>query len=247
MQKLTIMERVDLFFKNETEQKLFTGLGKRPLISEQWFVSKDLQTQKEEKLKVYNDLNDQKRIRCKGQDFAFSLNQDMFGNYYLDHLLLGKIEQEDFYFSMRRKKNYQFVDENAIEENSFIIKQVKENMLHVMTINEQMLNMTILQAEDQTIVEQYHFHYNEDQKIILDIDTTENRKKAFQEFIVLERTYPTITSYINDSMPIMEQVITFCHELPDKAYDIKVKKQEEITQSNYKGQIIDIIQKKKVL
>ncbi len=223
IKKLTIMEKVALFFEEKNERLLFTGLEKQPMVVQDWFAAKNLHNQKLEKLQVYNDLENKKRIRCKGKDFAFSINQDELGCYYLDHLMLGKIEQNDLFLTMRRTKELFQTGNSLQEKNTFTVKRNEKNEQHIIHINEDCIDIVVLKQTEEGLQQthQIHFHQTEENVIETDSKHSEDKETAFQEFLALEKVYPMITGYINQWMPIVNQVITFCREKETKPYEIK--------------------------
>lgn len=240
MSQLTIMEKVAHFFEDKHEQTLFTGLGKQPLIMNHWFYARDIRTWKEEKLHVYQDLEDPLRIRCKGKEFAFSLHQDATKQYYVDHLLLGDIEKENFSFSMRRNKELLPISSSQPlqEVNSFVIKQKEKKDMRVFQIQPDSLDIHILSTDES--VENFHFEKDEKGQMHTNLTKQKDFQKAHQTFLDLERKYPTITGYVSPIMPIIEDTIKFCntYKIPEKMYipkhheatslqaPVKIKKKE---------------------
>ncbi len=233
MKQTEIMEQVNNFFENEKEQTLFKGLGKLPLISNQWFYLRDLKTWKDERLQVYQDTEDKTRIRCKGQNLAFTLQRDNIDNYYVDHLLLGDIKEEVFDFSMRRKKAIELYGQTIQEENNFIVKYIDKKGIHIFHIENNALDITTLSKDEKEIIQQVHFYQNDKDAIIMDHDTEENKQYVRNEYISLEQKYPTITGYINEIMPIFNHTLQHCFDTQkDKVYQIERKQEKQPTVKN---------------
>ena len=69
---------------------------------------------------ILGDENNQNRIRIKGTNFAFSINVDENENLYLDHLLIGNVNKDEYDFIMRSE----FID----GKNKITVKLVDDKM-----------------------------------------------------------------------------------------------------------------------
>ena len=92
---MNLMEKIKEFLDSEELVKLFEIKGYKPTVEDGWFKLKNIKNNKIERMRVYSDPNNEKRIRFKGENWAFSLNRNSEGQLYLDHLLIGNVEKEE--------------------------------------------------------------------------------------------------------------------------------------------------------
>ena len=238
---MDIMGKINEFLNNEELVNFFMVKGYRPTIENGWFVLIDNNKNKSEKMKVFNDLNNSKRIRFKGKNWAFSINKNNENKLYLDHLLIGNVEKDEYDFIMRHN-----IDEN--NNNQFIIKLIDDkNKKHIYEINEDEINIERITikvknySESHSIKdyinqnveyehENFSFYKDENNKVKIKDDSIEYAKDCIKEFLILEKSYITITNYIEKRIPFITECINECNvirELNVKPYEIKRQNDEE--------------------
>lgn len=232
---MDIMGKINEFLNNEELVNFFMVKGYRPTIENGWFVLIDNNKNKSEKMKVFNDLNNSKRIRFKGKNWAFSINKNNENKLYLDHLLIGNVEKDEYDFIMRHN-----IDEN--NNDQFIIKLIDEkNKKHIYEINENEINIERITIKDKNYSEShsikdyidqnveyehenFSFCKDENNKVKIKDDSMEYAKDCIKEFLILEKSYITITNYIEKRIPFITECINECNairELNVKPYEIK--------------------------
>lgn len=232
---MDIMGKIHEFLNDEELVNFFMVKGYRPTIENGWFVLIDNNINKSEKMIVLNDLNNSKRIRFKGKNWAFSVNKNNEGKLYLDHLLIGNVEKDEYDFIMRHN-----IDEN--NKNQFIIKLIDDkNRKHIYEVNEDEVNIeritikdknhseshSIKDYIDQTVEyehETFSFYKDENNKVKIKDDSIEYAKECIKEFLILEKSYITITNYIEKRIPFITECINECNAIRTlnvKPYEIK--------------------------
>lgn len=232
------MKKLADFLRDDSLINFFEVKGYKPIIKDNWFYLEDLATNHLERMDVYNDQNDPRRIRFKGTNWAFSLNRDKERAFYVDHLLIGDVAKEEFIFSMR----HQFTNISTyqkINEESMNIKLASHNQKHIFHIRKNFIDIERVsikpksyedyfytKAPAQYELEHFHFYRNKDNELILIDSSLEKAKAATKEFIALEEFYPTITSYISKDFPIVTEAMEKCQQERinyTKVYTIKRK------------------------
>ena len=232
---MDIMRKINEFLNDEELVNFFMVKGYRPTIENGWFVLIDNNKNKSEKMKVFNDLNNSKRIRFKGKNWAFSINKNNENKLYLDHLLIGNVEKDEYDFIMRHN-----IDEN--NNDQFIIKLIDDkNKKHIYEINEDEINIERITIKDKNYSEShsikdyidqnveyehenFSFYKDENNKVKIKDDSMEYAKDCIKEFLILEKSYITITNYIEKRIPFITKCINKCNairELNVKPYEIK--------------------------
>ena len=196
---MDIMGKINEFLNNEELVNFFMVKGYRPTIENGWFVLIDNNKNKSEKMKVFNDLNNSKRIRFKGKNWAFSINKNNENKLYLDHLLIGNVEKDEYDFIMRHN-----IDEN--NNNQFIIKLIDDkNKKHIYEINEDEINIERITIKDKNYSEShsikdyinqnveyehenFSFYKDENNKVKIKDDSIEYAKDCIKEFLILEKS-----------------------------------------------------------
>lgn len=232
---MDIMRKINEFLNDEELVNFFMVKGYRPTIENGWFVLIDNNKNRSEKMKVFNDLNNSKRIRFKGKNWAFSINKNNENKLYLDHLLIGNVEKDEYDFIMRHN-----IDEN--NNDQFIIKLIDDkNKKHIYEINEDEINIERITIKDKNYSEShsikdyidqnveyehenFSFYKDENNKVKIKDDSMEYAKDCIKEFLILEKSYITITNYIEKRIPFITECINECNairELNVKPYEIK--------------------------
>ena len=219
---MNLMEKLEDFLRDESLINFFKVKGYKPLIKDNWFYLEDLNNHNLERMEIYNDPNNSKRIRFKGTNWAFSLNRDKDNAFYVDHLLIGDVPKEEFIFSMR----HQFIDiSKEITEENMNIKLAYNNQKHIFHIRKNFIDIERIsikaksyedyfntKATTQYELEHFHFYRNENKDLTLIDSSLEKVKEAIKEFIYLEEFYPTITSYISKDFQIVREAMEKCQE-----------------------------------
>ncbi|HIT37568.1 MAG TPA: hypothetical protein IAB59_03705 [Candidatus Onthousia faecipullorum] len=224
---MNLMEKIKEFLDSEELVKLFEIKGYKPTVEDGWFKLKNIKNNKIERMRVYNDPNNEKRIRFKGENWAFSLNRNSEGQLYLDHLLIGNVEKEEFNFSMRH-----IIDKH--NKNKIIVKLVDDkNVKHTYKIKEESINIERKSIKDKTLIcknsdydikeyakqeDEYEFEYftfykDENNYVRLCNQSKEHANKCLKEFLILEKTYISITAYIEKRIPFLHDSLTYINEI----------------------------------
>ena len=201
MQEINIMRRLDQFFQEEDQQNLFASLGKKIEINNGWVTIKR-KGKIQEQVQIFNDKNDKKRIRCKGDTIALSLDRDK-ENYYIDHLQLGDIKQGNYFISFRQKK------ENGITFYSGLkLKESSDQFRMLLTPNSFRLAINSPFIEEN----QNYFYKIENNEIITNITTDREKEDCLERFRYLENRYYMITGIITSNIPLLQDVIEHCYK-----------------------------------
>ena len=221
---MDIMRKINEFLNDEELVNFFMVKGYRPTIENGWFVLIDNNKNRSEKMKVFNDLNNSKRIRFKGKNWAFSINKNNENKLYLDHLLIGNVEKDEYDFIMRHN-----IDEN--NNDQFIIKLIDDkNKKHIYEINEDEINIERITIKDKNYSEShsikdyidqnveyehenFSFYKDENNKVKIKDDSMEYAKDCIKEFLILEKSYITITNYIEKRIPFITKCINECNAI----------------------------------
>lgn len=239
---MNFVEKINNFLESEEFKNFIDVKGYIIVIEKEEYRLLNIETNKEEKLTIITDPNNEKRIRFKGETFAFTLNTNNEGNLYLDHLLIGDVKNEEFDFIMRNN-----IDEN--NNNNFRIKILdNKSVRHIYEINNDSIHIEKVTTlpreyeyneenkliekthEKNTITKKYKFS-RKGNKVSLTANNNEYIKECLQEFSILEMAYMTITGYIGKRVPFLSLCIneaSYCNVTP---YEIKRKEKtnEDIT------------------
>lgn len=241
---MDLMEKIKEFLNNKELVSLFEIKGYRPTADKGYFRLINIKNNKIERMGVYNDPNNEKRIRFKGENWAFSLNRDSKDNLYLDHLLIGDVEKEEFDFSFRH-----YITED--NKDKIVVKLVDDkNIKHIYRIKEDAINIERISVKDKMpsykrdfSIKDYknkkceykyeHFSFNKDEKSTakLSNQSKEYANNCFKEFLILEKTYISITSYIEKRISFLSACINEASYHDVMQYEIKRKDEEEIEKS----------------
>lgn len=182
---------------------------------------------------IKKDRKNKNRIRFKGNTWAFSIKLNNNGKFYLDHLLIGNVIKDEYTFIMRQN-----IDENNNTE--FIIKLVDNNNIkHIYHIKDDCIHITrqtIIpkefecknnrfiekQSNNNKIMEEFLYFKGKDNNPTLLDYSKKNQDACKQEFLILESSYISITSFISKRIPFLTACIT--EKTDDKPYKIERKK-----------------------
>lgn len=233
---MDIMERIREFLDNEELVNFFEIKGYKPSIEKGWFRLINTKNNTVERMGVFIDPNN-KRIRFKGERWAFSINRDNNNNIYLDHLLIGNVKEEEFDFSFRHNINkdnkneiiVKLVDDKnvkhtyRIKENSISIERqsVKDKMPKYQNKNYNIKDYA--KQEDEYEYKHFHIFKDENGNIKLLNPSKENFDNCLKEFLILEKKYISITSYIEKRINFLSEVISTVTNSDTKLYEIKRK------------------------
>ena len=162
---------------------------------------------KYDKERVTIKVNDNQLI-VRGKTIAFGLtyNDD---KPVIDHLLIGDVQKERYNFLMIK------------HHKSINIKLTDyECNIHHYNIKEDSITVTKMYPNRGNIYPTDIFSYHKQKGII-----TTDGKDFSKEFSILESTFPTITGYLNEHFPIVNETINKAYELKyqPKVYTIKRK------------------------
>lgn len=249
---MDLMENIKEFLESEELISFFEIKGYRPLAEKGWFRLLNIKNNTIERMGVFKDINNEKRIRFKGKNWAFSLNRDNNDKLYLDHLLIGDVEKNEYTFIMRHN-----IDEN--NNNEFIVKLVdNKNIKHIYHIKDDCIHITketlppkefeynknnkdnkFIEKQsnkNDKIIEEFFYFKGKDNKPALLDCSKEYQDACKQEFVILENSYISITSFIAKRIPFLSTCINEKANDNVKLYEIKRK---ERTTKPYEKAAID--------
>lgn len=220
---MNLVSEIKSFLEDEELITLFENKGFKPIFILDCFLLMNLKNNTIENLSILKDLKNKNRTRFKGEKWAFSINRDNNGKLYLDHLLIGDVKKEEFYFSLRHN-----IDQN--NRNQFIIKFIDENNIkNIIKINDNRL-ILLKDYNNKKGTEQKRFaiYRNEQNQAVSLEDNSNYAKQIFDSLLSLEKIYPTLTAYIGQRIPFindcLENIVSSKNNSV-KTYQIKKKKQ----------------------
>ena len=243
---MDLMENIKEFLESEELISFFEIKGYRPLAEKGWFRLLNIKNNTIERMGVFKDINNEKRIRFKGKNWAFSLNRDNNDKLYLDHLLIGDVEKNEYTFIMRHN-----IDEN--NNNEFIIKLVdKNNIKHIYHIKDDCIHITKetlspkefeynkdnkfvekQSNKNNKIIEEFFYFKGKDNKPAL-LDYSKKYQDACkQEFVILESSYISITSFIAKRIPFLSTCIN--EKADDNVKPYEIKRKTDVTKPYERG------------
>lgn len=228
---------IEEFLADEEVMSFFEIKGYKPIIgNDNTVYLKNTKKKTLEIMEVKGDPNNKGRIRFKGSTWAFSINRNNKGKFYLDHLLIGNVKEEEFDFIFRHKKTkdgdnviVKLIDQNKIKhiyiikDNSIIIKRINK----APTIKYERPNFDFksqLDIDTEDTVETFIFLRSEIGNPILLNKNKNEVNLTLREFLILEATYPSITNYIARIIPFINSCISECNNV--RKQDIEVKEYE---------------------
>ncbi len=222
---MNLIDKLKFFLQNEEFSSLLENKSYRIETKNDLFYLFHLNNQ--EKMVILKDPNNNNRIRFKGTNLAFSVSCNEDGTFYLDHLLIGDVKKEEFDFIMRHEIINQ-KDKITIKlinnENIKYIYEIDNDNIKIDTISQKQIikqneNKDIElknQIDIQTYSTEFNFRRNENGNTEFIEETKDKAKEAFKAFLTLEKTYPTITSYINKRIPFLTDCIREASEIKDQ-------------------------------
>lgn len=236
---MSLIEEIKEFLKEEDIINFFTIKGYRPSVENGCFRLINTKTNKIENTNVKKDPNNSNRIRFKSKTWAFSLNRNQEGNLYLDHLLIGDVEKEEFIFSMRHnitKDNSNEVIVKLIDsKNRRHIYQIKDKYIYIIRettkpkefeYNGDNKLIEKQTKENEKTIEKFCLFKDADGKSVFLNDSIEYQKECKKEFLILEDSYITITPFIAKIIPFLDTCIASLDEAV-KLYEIKRRPEKE--------------------
>lgn len=227
---MDLMEKIKEFLENDEIKNLFITNGYNTIITDDKVYLENKNKKTIEKMNILNDENNKNRIRFKGSNFAFSISSDEKGNLYLDHLLIGNVEQDEYDFIMRKeiidrktKITVKLVDDKNVKH----IYKIKEDSISIERISirkkfeEEIKKDNMLQ---KYLIEHFHLFKGKEKQIIIGNQDKEYIYNCLKEFLILEKSFIIITPYIEKRIPFLHDSIAYISEVfnnKTKTYAIK--------------------------
>ena len=210
---MDLMKNTKNFLESEEIKNLFEINGYNTMVIDNEIYLENKNKKTTEKMDILGDENNQNRIRFKGTNFAFSINVDENENLYLDHLLIGNVNKDEYDFIMRSEvidgknkitvklvddknvKHIYKIKDDAINIDRISIRKKEYNNEHFITkkFEEEVKEDNMLQKYS---IEHFHLFKGKENQIIIGNQDKEYANNCQKEFLVLEKTYIGITSYI---------------------------------------------------
>ena len=238
---MDLMENIKEFLESEEIKNLFmiNGYNTTVIDNEIYLENKNMKTT--EVINILDDENNRNRLRFKGTNFAFSININENGSFYLDHLLIGNIEQDEYDFIMRNEiidgkskitvklvddknvKHIYRIKDDAINIDRISIRKKEYNDEHFITkkFEEEAKEDSKLQKYE---IEHFHLFKGKENQIIIGIQNKEYINNCLKEFVVLEKSFIGITSYLEKRILFLNEAINTISNTDAKLYEIKRKK-----------------------
>ena len=242
---MDLMENIKEFLGSEELISFFEIKGYRPLAEKGWFRLLNIKNNTIERMGVFKDINNEKRIRFKGKNWAFSLNRDNNDKLYLDHLLIGDVEKNEYTFIMRhnidKNNNSEFIVKLVDNNNRKHIYHIKDNCIH---ITKETLPPKEFECKDNKFVEKqskeskkkieefFYFKGKDDKPALLDY-SEEYQDACKQEFVILENSYISITSFIARRIPFLSTCIN--EKADDNVKPYEIKRKTDVTKPYKRG------------
>ncbi len=234
---MDLMKNIEQILNNEEINKLFIINGYNIIFIDNELYLEDKNKKESKKMSILGDENNKNRIRFKGTNFAFSTNINKEGDFYLDHLLIGNIEQDEYDFIMRREiidgknkitiklvddknvKHIYKIKDDSINIDKISIRENKYNIEHFITkkFEEERKDNKLQKYE----IEHFHLFKGKENQIIIGNKTQQYVNKFLKEFLILEKTFVGITSYVEKIIPIISASINELSYLNVTPYEIK--------------------------
>lgn len=242
---MDLMENIKEFLESEEIKNLFmiNGYNTTVIDNEIYLENKNKKTT--EVMTILGDENNKNRLRFKGTNFAFSININENGSFYLDHLLIGNIEQDEYDFIMRNEiidgkskitvklvddknvKHIYKIKDNSINIDKISIRKKEYNDEHFITkkFEEKAKENSKFQKYK---IEHFHLFKGKENQIIIGNKDKEYANKCLEEFLILEKSFIGITPYIEKIIPIISASINEASYLNVTPYEIKRTNKEDI-------------------
>ena len=237
---MDLMKNTKNFLESEEIKNLFEINGYNTMVIDNEIYLENKNKKTTEKMDILGDENNQNRIRFKGTNFAFSINVDENENLYLDHLLIGNVNKDEYDFIMRSE----FID----GKNKITVKLVDDkNVKHIYKIKDDAINIDRISIEKKEYndehfitkkfeeevkednmlqkysIEHFHLFKGKENQIIIGNQDKEYANNCQKEFLVLEKTYIGITSYIEKRILFLSEAINTVANSDARLYEIKRK------------------------
>ena len=225
---MDILNYIESFTNNRDLMELFALNNYEPI---GWFGLKNIKNKKIERLAINIDKSDPNRVHFKGKNIYFTLNTNSKGEIYLDHLLIGDVEKEEFDFSFRHN----------ITENKIIVKLVDDkNVKHIYNIKNDTINIErqsiknklpkyqtrnynikdYAKQKDEYEYKHFYIFKDEDGNIKLSNQSKEYNNNCLKEFLILEKSFIGITSYIEKRINFLSEAINSISTSDERLYQI---------------------------
>lgn len=236
---MDILNYIESFTNNRDLMELFALNNYEPI---GWFGLKNIKSKKIERLAINIDKSDPNRVHFKGKNIYFTLNTNSKGEIYLDHLLIGDVEKEEFDFSFRHN----------ITENKIIVKLVDDkNVKHAYKIKNNTVNIErqsiknklpkyqtrnynikdYAKQKDKYEYKHFYIFKDEDGNTELPDSSKEYTDNCLKEFLILEKSFIGITSYIEKRILFLSEAINTVAYSDARLYEIKRKRKKGITKT----------------
>lgn len=242
---MDLMKNIKDFLDSDEIKNLFMINGYNTIVIDNEIYLENKNKKTTEVMTILGDENNKNRLRFKGTNFAFSININENRSFYLDHLLIGNIEQDEYDFIMR--------NEVIDGKNKITVKLVDDkNVKHIYKIKDDAINIDRIsirkkeyndehfitkefeeEAKEDSKFQKYkieHFHLfkGKENQIIIGNKDKEYANKCLEEFLILEKSFIGITSYIEKIIPIISASINEASYLNVTPYEIKRTNKEDI-------------------
>ena len=228
---MDILNYIESFTNNKDLMELFALNNYEPI---GWFGLKNIKSKKIERLAINIDKSNPNRVHFKGKNIYFTLNTNSKGEIYLDHLLIGDVEKEEFDFSFRHN----------ITENKIIVKLVDDkNVKHIYNIKNNTINIErqsiknklpkyqtrnynikdYAKQKDEYEYKHFYIFKDEDGNIKLSNQSKEYNNNCLKEFLILEKSFIGITPYIEKRILFLSEAINTVANSDARLYEIKRK------------------------
>lgn len=237
---MDLMENIKKFLESEEIKNLFEINGYNTMVIDNEIYLENKNKKTTEKMDILGDENNQNRIRIKGTNFAFSINVDENGNLYLDHLLIGNVNKDEYDFIMRSEvidgknkitvklvddknvKHIYKIKDDAINIDRISIEKKEYNDEHFITkkFEEEVKEDNMLQKYS---IEHFHLFKGKENQIIIGNQDKEYANNCQKEFLILEKSFICITPYIEKRILFLSEAINSISTSDERLYEIKRK------------------------
>lgn len=237
---MDLMENIKKFLESEEIKNLFEINGYNTMVIDNEIYLENKNKKTTEKMDILGDENNQNRIRFKGTNFAFSINVDENENLYLDHLLIGNVNKDEYDFIMRNEvidgknkitvklvddkniKHIYKIKDDAINIDRISIRKKEYNDEHFITkkFEEEVKEDNMLQ---KYLIDHFHLFKGKENQIIIGNQDKEYANNCQKEFLILEKSFIGITPYIEKRILFLSEAINTVANSDARLYEIKRK------------------------
>ena len=164
---MDLMENIKDFLNSDEIKSLFMINGYNLIIIDNEIYLENKNKKTTEVMSILGDENNTNRFRFKGTNFAFSININKKGNFYLDHLLIGNIEDDEYDFIMRNE----IID----GKSKITVKLVDDkNVKHIYRIKDDAINIDRISIRKK--------EYNDEHFITKEFEEQAKEYTKFQKY-----------------------------------------------------------------